>query len=271
MYSKLFSTRPNTAVLLFFAPLHLPFVPSLFFRVNFTLNEIPLGLLAVQQRDVNYDLCSLYFFFSFLFSFSLSLCVRLSVSISFVFALVEKYVCQQELFHRVHSALALLCTRSWSLTQLTLFCHVLCGISFEFVSDSDLPDCISIWNSRKFSRISDQREQRHGNNISGLFALEMRKFEIFIRGNIFFLFVLYFESNFSAREFSEGISMKFVKKKKKNSRKYLNRCEQSIVTRSVYLHRRWECIKFFWTKFYCFQFYGILTIFIKRARNFWEI
>lgn len=81
MYSKLFSTRPNTAVLLFFAPLHLPFVPSLFFRVNFTLNEIPLGLLAVQQRDVNYDLCSLYFFFSFLFSLSLSVSVSLSLSL----------------------------------------------------------------------------------------------------------------------------------------------------------------------------------------------
>ena len=97
--------------------------------------DIPLGLLAAQQRDVNYDLCSLYFFSPFS-SFSLSLClsVCLSVSISFVFALVEKYVCQQELFHRVHSALALLCTRSWSLTQLTLFCHVL----RHFVSNSCL-------------------------------------------------------------------------------------------------------------------------------------
>lgn len=110
----------------------------------------------------------------------------------------------------MHSALALLCTRSWSLTQLTLFR----GISFEFVSDSDPSDCVSIWNSRKFPRISVTNANYDGGyNISALFALEMEEIWNFHVEISFLLFVLHFESNFSIRR--EGISMKFRKKKKK--------------------------------------------------------
>lgn len=172
MYSKLFSTRPNTAVLLSFAPLHLPFVPSLFFRVNFTLNEIPLGLLAAQQRDVNYDLCSLYFFSPFSPLSSLSL----SLSLSLLCLHWLRNMCVNRNFFTECIVHLHFCARArdpWPNWHCSVTC---CGISFEFVSDSDPLDCILIWNSRKFPPIFDQCEQRYGNNISGLFALEMRKF-----------------------------------------------------------------------------------------------
>lgn len=155
-------------------------------------------------------------------------------------------MCQQELFHGVHSALALLCTRSWSLTQLTLFR----GISFEFVSDSDPSDCVSIWNSRKFPRISVTNANYDGGyNISALFALEMEEIWNFHVEISFLLFVLHFESNFNIRR--EGISMKFRKKKKKKIffRKYLNLGANNRLWREAYI-----CMfrKFFSRKFYCF-------------------